>query len=405
MTFEYLARTEDNKVVKGKIEAGTETAALDMLSYSGLDVLSMKEKTSLLSGASFLSINITSGIKPMEIIMFSRQLALLLESGTDVVTSLELLEAQAENKFLKTVLARVVSDIRGGAPLSEALSNHPKVFSQMYHRLVSVGERTGTLEVVLRRAAEYMERSYVTRKSVKNALTYPMVVILVAIGVIAILVTYVLPAFVGLYESFEAELPAITRALLSFTKWNQVYGLYVFIGVIVVTVALFLYTRTSAGAQQWARLMVSMPKIGRINLLNELSGICRSLSLLYGSGLPLPEAMTLVVQGVDNTAVKEALRDVQQSMIAGAGLSAPMRQNKLFLPLMVQMTSVGEQTGNLDHTLNTVAESYEVEADDKTKALIEMLTPALTIIIGGIVGFIAVAMLSAMYSIYGAAGL
>jgi len=405
MTFDYLARTEDNKIVKGKIEAGSETAALDMLSYGGFDVLSLKEKKSLLGNASFLNMNITSGIKPMEIIMFSRQLALLLESGTDVVTSLELLEAQAENKFLKNVLSQVVSDIRGGAPLSEALSHHPKVFSSMYHRLVSVGERTGTLEVVLRRAAEYMERAYVTRKSVKNALTYPLIVVIVAIGVIAILVTYVLPAFVGLYESFEAELPAITRALLAFTRWNQDYGLYVLIGFVIVVVTGFLYTRTSAGSQQWARLMVSMPRIGRVNLLNELSAICRSLSLLYGSGLPLPEAMTLVVQGTSNKAVRQALQDVQQSMIAGAGLSAPMRQNKLFLPLMVQMTSVGEQTGNLDHTLNTVAESYETEADDKTKALIEMLTPTMTIIIGGIVGFIAVAMLSAMYSIYGAAGL
>lgn len=404
MTFEYLARTEDNKVVKGKLEAGSETAAMDMLAYGGLDVLSLKEKTSFLNNSA-LNINLTSGIKPMEIIMFSRQLALLLESGTDVVTSLELLEAQAENKFLKTVLSQVVSDIRGGAPLSEALSHHPKVFSQMYHRLVSVGERTGTLEVVLRRAAEYMERAYVTRKSVKNALTYPVIVILVAIGVIAILVTYVLPAFVGLYESFEAELPAITRALLSFTRWSQDYGLYVFIGVAAVAIAVFLYTRTSGGKQQLARLMVTLPKIGRINLLNELAGICRSLSLLYGSGLPLPEAMTLVVQGTSNMAVRQALQDVQQSMIAGAGLSGPMRHSSLFLPLMVQMTSVGEQTGNLDHTLNTVAESYEVEADDKTKALIEMLTPTMTIIIGGIVGFIAVAMLSAMYSIYGAAGL
>lgn len=403
MTYDYLARTEENKVVKGKIEASSEAAAMDMLAYGGFNVLSLKERTPLI-GSSFLTQDVTSGVKPMEIIMFSRQLALLLESGTDVVTSLELLEAQIENKHLKKILKQVVQDIRGGSPLSEALSHHPKVFSSMYHRLVSVGERTGTLEVVLRRAAEYMERTYVTRKSVKNALTYPVIVVLVAVGVIAVMVYYVLPAFVGLYESFDAQLPWSTRALLEFTKWTQAYGLYVLIGVVATAAAVFLYTRSSAGSLQWARLMVTMPKIGRINLLNELAAACRSLSLLYGSGLPLPEAMTLVVQGSGNKAMKQALQDVQQSMIAGAGLSAPMRQNKLFLPLMVQMTSVGEQTGNLDHTLNTVAESYETESDDKTKALIEMLTPTMTLIIGGIVGFIAVSMLSAMYSIYSAAG-
>jgi len=248
-----------------------------------------------------------------------------------------------------------------------------------------------------------MERSYVTRKSVKNALTYPVVVILVAIGVIAIMVTYVLPAFVGLYESFEAGLPAPTRALLAFTRWTQEYGHLVAIASVAAVVLVFLYTRTPTGKLRWGRLMLTMPRIGRINLLNELSNACRSLSLLYGSGLPLPEAMTLIVQGTGNPAMREAFTDLQQGMIAGGGLSGPMRRNSLFLPLMVQMTAVGEQTGNLDHTLSTVAESYEAESDDKTKAMIEMLTPTLTIIIGGIVGFIAVAMLSAMYSIFGQA--
>ncbi|MCK5213282.1 MAG: type II secretion system F family protein, partial [Dehalococcoidia bacterium] len=146
---------------------------------------------------------------------------------------------------------------------------------------------------------------------------------------------------------------------------------------------------------QWARLMLTLPRIGRINLLNELANCCRSLSLLYGSGLPLPDAMTLIIQGTTNKAMRQAFVDVQQGMIAGAGLSGPMRRNDLFLPLMVQMTAVGEETGNLDHTLTTVAESYETDSDEKTKAMIAMLTPTMTIIIGGIVGFIAIAMLSA----------
>jgi type IV pilus assembly protein PilC len=273
----------------------------------------------------------------------------------------------------------------------------------MYTRLVAVGEKTGTLETVLRRAADYIERAYVTRKSVKNALTYPVVVILVAIAVIAIMVTYVLPAFVGLYESFSAELPLPTRALLGFTKWSQEYGQMIAIIALAVVAGVFIYTRTPTGKLHWGKLMLTMPKIGRINLLNELSNACRSLALLYGSGLPLPEAMTLIVQGTNNMAMREAFTELQQGMIAGGGLSGPMRQNNLFLPLMVQMTAVGEQTGNLDHTLSTVAESYEAESDEKTKAMIAMLTPTLTIIIGGVVGFIAVAMLSAMYSIFGQA--
>jgi len=403
MDFEYVARTEDNRVVKGKLTAASEEAAVDVLAYGGFSVLNLKEVVPFIRADSRLNMSLTPEVKPMEIIMFSRQMALLLESGTDAVTCLELLGAQSENKALKRMLGEVVASVRGGLPLSEALALHSKVFSPMYTRLVAVGEKTGTLETVLRRAAEYMERSYVTRKSVKNALTYPVVVILVAIGVIAIMVTYVLPAFVGLYESFEAGLPAPTRALLAFTRWTQEYGHLVAIASVAAVVLVFLYTRTPTGKLRWGRLMLTMPRIGRINLLNELSNACRSLSLLYGSGLPLPEAMTLIVQGTGNPAMREAFTDLQQGMIAGGGLSGPMRRNALFLPLMVQMTAVGEQTGNLDHTLSTVAESYEAESDDKTKAMIEMLTPTLTIIIGGIVGFIAVAMLSAMYSIFGQA--
>ncbi len=403
MDYEYVARTEDNRIVKGKLTASSEAAAVDVLAYGGFSVLSLKEKTQLISADSKLNMSLTPEVKPMEVIMFSRQFALLLESGTDAVTSLELLAAQAENKAMKRILNEVVTSVRSGLPLSEALASHKRVFSSMYCRLVAVGEKTGTLEVVLRRAADYMERSYVTRKSVKNALTYPIIVILVAIAVIAIMVTYVLPSFVGLYESFSADLPAPTRALLNFTKWSQQYGQLVAIALLAIVAAVFIYTRTPSGKMYWGRLMLTMPRIGRINLLNELSNACRSLSLLYGSGLPLPEAMTLIVQGTSNKAMQAAFSDLQQGMIAGGGLSGPMRRNSLFLPLMVQMTAVGEQTGNLDHTLSTVAESYEAESDEKTKAMIAMLTPTLTIIIGGIVGFIAVAMMSAMYSIFGQA--
>ncbi len=227
MNFEYVARTDDNRIVRGKFSASSEEAASEVLGYGGLSVLSLKEVVPFFKPGSKLTMSLTPEVKPMEIIMFSRQMALLLESGTDAVTSLELLSSQAENKALKRILAEVVKDVRGGLPLSEAMALHKRVFAPMYSRLVAVGEKTGTLETVLRRAAEYMERSYVTRKSVKNALTYPVVVILVAIAVIAIMVTYVLPAFVGLYSSFSADLPAPTRALLAFTEWTQVYGVYV----------------------------------------------------------------------------------------------------------------------------------------------------------------------------------
>ncbi|MEA3253940.1 MAG: type II secretion system F family protein, partial [Chloroflexota bacterium] len=327
MNYRYVASTEDNRIVKGKMAAGSEAAAADMLSYSGYRVLSLKEVTPF-----FRSEKLTShlfNVNPTEVIMFSRQLALLLESGTDVVTSLELLQAQISNRSLRKTIGEVISDVRGGTPLSEALRTHPRTFPTMYHRLVSVGEQTGNLEVVLRRAADYMERSVVTQKSIKSAMVYPIILVVVTIAVIGVLVSFVLPAFMGLYSSFGAELPGTTRALMAGTAWLQKYGLWLLGGLGIIIAIVLLYTRTPAGKYQWGKLMLTMPRLGRINILNELSRICRSLALLYGSGLPLPEAMTLIVQGTSNSAMSRALSDVQEAMIAGQGLSTPMSRNKL----------------------------------------------------------------------------
>jgi len=403
MNYQYVATAEDNRIIKGKLTAASEDAAADMLAYSGYRVLTLKEVTPF-----FNSEKLTArfaAVKPTETIMFTRQLALLLQSGTDIITSLELLQAQSTNRAFKKIIGDVVSDVRGGSPLSDALSKHPRAFSTVYHRLVSVGERSGGLETVLRRAADYMERITTTQKSVKNALTYPIILCVVAIVVIGVLVTIVLPAFAGLYTTFNVELPAATRALIAFTDWSQHYGLAILVVIVFAVVVGFIYSRTPTGKYQWSKLMLTMPRIGRINLFNELARCCRSMSLLYGSGLPLHEIMTLVIHGTSNKAMSTALTGVQQGMLAGQGLSRPMAKNKLFLPLMVQMTAVGEETGNLDNTLSTVADSYETEADDKTKALVAMITPAMTVIIGLIVGFIALAMVSAMYSIYGQVGI
>ncbi len=399
MNYEYVARAEDNRVLKGKLSASSEESAIDMLAYSGYSVLSLREITPFFQGGKMTLLS--SNIKPTEVIMFSRQLALLLESGTDVVTALELLQVQMTNRSFRKMLAEVVADVRGGRPLSESIGQHPRAFSTLYSRLVSVGERTGNLEVVLRRAADYIERSYITQKTVKNAMIYPIILLLVTFGVVALMVGFVLPAFAGLYSSFNIELPALTRGMLAFTAWTQKYGLWVLGGIAAVIAVTFIYVKLPAGKIRWGRLMLTLPYVGRINLLNELARCCRTIALLYESGLPLPDTMTMVIQGTNNRAMSGALTDVQQAMIAGAGLSGPMSRNKLFLPLMVQMTAVGEQTGNLDHTLNTVGESYEAESDDKTKAMIAMITPAMTVIIGGIVGLVAVSLMTTMYSIYG----
>jgi type IV pilus assembly protein PilC len=399
MDFQYIAYNADKKLVKGKLSATDEAAAASLLNYGGYQLVSLKTITSFFNLGSFTGR--FSRVKPKEIVMFSRQLALLLESGTDIVSALELLQGQATNRGLRAVVGQVASDIRGGTSLSTAMSKHPRAFPEIYHRTIAAGEQGGNLEVVLRQMADYMERSVLTEKKIKNALTYPIMLGVIAIIVVAIMVVFVFPTFIDLYGAFGVRLPTPTRILLDVAGWLLKYGLFIILAMVAAIIVGYSYIRTPAGRYQFDKLMLTLPVIGRINVLSELSRACRTMALLFKVGLPLPEIMSMVIHGSGNKVMVEALTAVQQDLIRGQGLSKPMSKHKLFLPLMVQMVGVGEETGNLDNTLTTVAQSYEIEADDRTSAAVGLIQPAMIIGIAIVIGFIAVSLLSAMYSIYG----
>ncbi|UCD22457.1 MAG: type II secretion system F family protein [Chloroflexota bacterium] len=402
MDFAYTAYTEDKRLVKGKVSATTEEAASELLSYGGYRVVSLKSSRSLINKEKLVSQ--FSKIKMEDLVMFSRQLALLLESGTDIVTSLDLLQNQIDNQTLASIVGEVASDIRGGSPLSKAMSKHPRAFSGMYCEAMAAGEHGGNLDVVLRQMADYMERSVVTQKQIKGALTYPIMVVVAAVIVVVLLITFVFPTFAGLYSQFGFDLPLPTRILIAITDWFSAYGLYLILGILIAIAAIYVYIRSPDGKYRWDKFMLGVPVIGRIVHLAELARACRTMSMLVRIGLPLPEVLGMSIGASNNKFVAENLIGVQQDLIRGEGLSRPMAKRQLFLPLMTQMVRVGEETGNLENTMATVADNFEVLAADKTKAAIALIQPALTIFIGLVVGFLVLAMFSAMYSIYGQLG-
>lgn len=326
---------------------------------------------------------------------------MLLESGIDIITSLELLRGQISNRTLTKVLGEVIAEVRGGSQLSAAMEKYPKVFSTICRRSLRVGEQTGGLEVILRQVADYIEKELVATKGIKGALTYPIIAAIATVVVIGVLVGFVLPAFGDLYSSLGAELPALTRMLIGISSNFQEYGIYLLLGLLILSVVAVIYIKTPSGKDKWAKLSLIFPLVGRVNHLKELARCCRSISLLFQAGLPLTEIMPLVIDGINNRIIVRALADVQQDMLKGEGLSRPMSRNPLFLPLMVQMVKVGEETGNLDTTIMAVAQSYETEAQDKMDSLIRLIQPTMTLLIGLIIGVIALSMVSAMYSIYG----
>jgi type IV pilus assembly protein PilC len=395
MEYTYLGYTGDRQIVKGKISAADERAAVDMLSNVGYRVVSLKPKTVAFPQLGRI---FQTKVKTSEMVTFSRQLALLLESGVGIIQALELLESQSTDRNLKTILFQVVNDLRGGKSLSLALAQHPQVFSKLYCKMINVGEQTGSLESVLRSLAGYIERQSASVAKLKQAMMYPIIVFLLAIGVAIVMLTILMPPMIDMFTKLGGTLPLPTRILLAGMGFLQHYGLFLLIAVIAIAVIGFLYTRTPNGRYKRDMLMLRIPLLGRLSLVTELARVCRSLAVLFRAGLPLTEVMTLTVQTTGNRVIVKALGEVEQGMLRGQGLGKPMGGNKIFLPLMVEMTKVGEETGNLDESLVLVAENLEIEADRRTQTLLGMIEPVMTIAMGLGVGFLALAVFMPIYS-------
>lgn len=395
MEYSYIGYTEDRREVRGKVSAVSELEAIDMLSRFGYKVISLKAVLPFLPDLGNL---LKAKVKTSELTMFSRQLALLLEAGLGIVQSLELLQSQTGDRELKKVLGEVVADLRGGDPLSVSLARHPHVFARIYQKMVAVGEQTGGLEQILRNLANYIERQSAAMGKLKAALTYPAIVAVVGVLIMGVMITVVLPPIVGMFTSLKGELPITTKLLLGGVDMLHKYGLHMLIVVLALGIVGYMYSKSPTGHYYRDMLMLKLPILGRLNLISELARCCRSMSLLFKAGLPLPEIMTLASQASGNQVVAKALNGVEQDMLKGEGLAAPMKKRRVFLPLMVEMTKVGEATGTLDATLITVAENYEVEAENRTQRLLSMIEPMMTIAMGLAVGFLALSIFMPLYS-------
>ena len=396
MDYEYIGYTADRQVVKGKIDASGEKDAEDRLAASGYQILSLKAKGgSIITGMPSL---FEKGAKQEEIVLFSRQLALLLESGVGIVQSLDLLKVQTTNKTFAGMLDTIISDLRAGSPLSVALEKHPKAFNRMYCKMIAVGEQTGQLESVLRNLAGYAEQSTAAARKIRQAMTYPIIVLVLAVGVGFLAVTFILPPIMDMFKTLGGKLPLMTQILIAVVGFMGNYGVYVMLAVLAGILLLYMYSKTPNGALQKDRFMLTMPVLGRLNLINTLARICRSITILFRSGLPLPEILKLAAESSGNRVISNALMDVEADIIKGEGLASAMGRHPEFLPLMLEMTRVGEETGNLDNTLTIVADSFEIEAADKLQTVLGMIEPAMTIIIGLAVGFLALSIFVPIYS-------
>jgi len=401
MAYQYTAYTLDKRIMKGTIDATSESMAEEALYQAGYHrILSLKEVRPGLSIEKLMPT--LFGVKTQDVIDFSHQLGTLIESGVTILTALQLLEGQASRAAFRRVIAGLIEELRGGSSFSQALSKYPQAFSYTYCQVVKAGEQAGNLEVGLRRVAGYMEKRMTMMKKMSRAMAYPAMVLVMAIGVFALLITVVLPPLIGLFTSLGAELPWTTRLLIAAADFFINYNLYLLGGAFTLVVSIIYYAKRPTGRLTMDRLMLKMPVIGPINIQRNMCHFCETTSMLMKAGLRLPQIMDIVIQTIGNRIVRQALGDVREKLVQGQGLSQPMAAINLFPRLLVEMVVVGEKTGNLDSTLATLAEYYEQRVDQKIDTLISMIEPALTVAIGLVVAFIALSMITPLYSILGA---
>ena len=398
MAYRYKAYTNDKKFVEGTVEVTSENLAEGVLYRARYrHIISLTEVTPGLSLEQLIPT--LFGVKTQEVLDLSNQLATLIQSGITILTSLQLLEEQISKKALKRIVGGLVEEIQGGVSLSQALSHYPQAFPNTYCQVIRASEQAGTLENGLRQAAGYMEKQASANQKIKRAMLYPAFVLLMAVGVSILLITVALPPLINLFSSLGAELPWMTRLLISVTGFFLNHSAYVLGGICAIIMLSIGLLRMPSVKLARDELLLKIPLIGNINIERSMQQFCQTASMLLKAGLRLPQIMDIVMQPNRNKIIRRALSKVRDRLIQGEGLSQPMSETGLFPPLLVEMVVVGEKTGAMDTTLATLADFYEHKVDRRIDILISMIEPTLTVIIGVVVIFIALSMITPLYSI------
>jgi type IV pilus assembly protein PilC len=401
-TFTFKAMDLAGAPLHGQVEAESKQAVSDQLRSRGLVILDIVEKRSSANLNMTLFERITLG----DLAVFSRQLSTMVSSGMTILRALFVLEEQTEAKKLKEVIVAVRKDVEAGLALSAALGRHPKTFSPLFISMVRAGEIGGVLEDSLVRIADQMEKEDALRRQVRSAMVYPAVVVTVALIVMIVLVVYIVPVFAGVLQQFAtnasgAQLPEMTQVTVDVSHAVTGYW-YIFIGGAAGIAFSFRYwKRSENGRAQWDALRLNIPfKIGDIVQKIAIARWARTFSALTSAGVPLLEALDITGQSAGNEVVAKAMEAVIDSVKRGGTISEPLKASPVFPMMVSQMVSVGESTGELDWMLAKLADFYEERVAASVKALTSIIEPVMIVFIGGMVGFIVIAMYLPLFKVY-----
>ena len=391
MQFAYKAKERSGKAVEGLVEAPDQKAAIARLREQRMTVLEITQKA---KKSPFFKPKVNTG----DIVIFSRQLSTLVSAGVPIVQGLNILEAQAENPAFKTVVTALRTDIEAGLSIADAMRKHPQAFTELYVSMIKAGEVGGILDTILERLSGFLESAEALKAKVKSALMYPMVVGGAALLITAFLMIFIIPVFKDIFGSFGADLPAPTKVVVWISDTLRAYFLHIAIVIGGVVWGVKKYAKTEKGIKKLDSISLNLPVFGILLKKVAIAKFTRTLGTLIKSGVPILQGLETVAKTSGNKIIEEAIYKSRDSIKEGGRISDPLKKANIFPPMVIQMISVGEETGGLDGMLNKIADFYDQEVDTAVKGLTSMIEPLIMVFMGIVIGGIVIAMFMPMLS-------
>ena len=397
-TFECVAVDKAGKQQKRTFEATNEERAKDFLKSEGLIPISVKEQ-------SFLSKDISFGskrVKPRDLSIFCRQFNSVLGAGVTILSALQMLSEQTENKVLREAIKQVQIDVEKGESLTQAMAKHKETFPPLLVHMVEAGEASGSLEIAFSRMAIQFEKQAKLQGTIKKAMVYPAVVITVAVAVVILMLIVVFPQFQDMFDQLDSDLPVITKVVIAMSNFVQSFWFILVFLVFAAIVGVQSFKKTPNGQLLFSRLALHMPVIGNVTNKSASATLARTLSTLLAAGIPLVDAVEITAKVVSNVIIQSALDECTDEIKRGVPLSTPLQDSGVFPPMVYQMTRIGEETGNVEGMLEKIADYYEEEVETATAAMTALLEPMIIVVLGLLIGFILVAIYMPMLGMYSA---
>jgi type IV pilus assembly protein PilC len=383
--YAWKGKNRMGEVQEGVLVSDSRDAAAATLKRNGIEVMNVR----VMAGDGTKSFG---KVPAKELAIFTRQFSVMIDAGLPLVQCLEILGAQQAHKGFQRIIEAVQADVEKGSTLQTALSKHPKAFNDLYVNMVGAGESGGILDIILQRLSGYIEKAVKLTSKVKGAMTYPIAVITIALTVVVVIMVKVIPVFSAMYDGMGAKLPFPTIICMAISNALISYSWLIIIAVVLIVVGLKQYYKTPAGHLQIDALMLKIPVLGDLLRKVAVARFCRTLGTLISSGVPILEGMDITARTAGNMVIQNAILKSKDAVEQGRNISAPLAETKVFPPMVVQMVGVGEATGALDAMLSKVADFYEDEVDNAVSNLTSLMEPVMIALLGGIIGFIVVAM-------------